>query len=183
MSRLINFCILVILVLSISSCGEKNNKWEKYVSKDGGFSIYMPTPVKRSDKMEVTAFGKQMTHFITWKPSSFAIAKFKLFQVSYTDCPARFSIDSLRRSAILDSSINLRKADFTELKDIEAYPIELNGYQGRCFIYQEINGNTIVIVKQCIVNNKRYDVTVVAKKDYPTNLEISNFFNSFTVLK
>jgi len=167
----------------ISSCGDKNNEWAKYVSKDGGFSVYMPTPVTRSDKMEVTAFGKQMTHFITWKPSSFAIAKFKLFQVSYTNCPEVFTRDSLKRNQSLDSAINMRKSDFTELRDIEAVPIELNGYPGRCFIYEERNGNTLVIVKICIVNNKKYDITVVAKKDYPTNTEISNFFNSFQVLK
>ena len=177
------FSLVCIALCIFSSCRNNAPTWAKYTSREGGFSINMPAQIVKSEKHEVTAFGKQVTHFITWKPSSFAIDKFKLFQVSYTDCPARFSADSGRLNAALDSSINLRKNDFTELKDIDAEPIALNGYPGRAFIYEEPKVSTFAIVKECIANGRKYDLTVVAKKDYPTNVEISNFFNSFQVLK
>jgi hypothetical protein len=176
------FWLPVLCLLIFSSCSDKKTVWGTYVSKEGGFSVYMPLNVVKTEKHEVTAFGKQVTHFVTWRPSSFAIDKFKLFQVSYTDCPTHFA-DSSSLNAKLDSSINLRKNDFTELKDIEATPISLNGYPGRAFIYDESKATTIAIVKQCIANGKRYDLTVIAKRDYPTNAEISAFFNSFQVLK
>ncbi len=174
--------VLLLGALLIAGCA-KNTQWSKYTSREGGFSIYMPSEITKSEKREVTPFGKQTTHFITWKPSSFAIDKFKLFQVSYTDCPARYTTDSAHLNSILDSCIDLRKMDFNESKDIESQVIELNGYPGRAFIYDEPRGTTIAIVKICIVNNKKYDVTVVAKKSYPTNNEIAAFFNSFQVLK
>jgi hypothetical protein len=181
--RIFFFFIFICPYLLLLSCRENNSKWAKYTSKDGAFSIYMPADIVRSEKTEVTAFGKQVTHFVTWKPSSFAIDKFKLFQVSYTDCPSRFIGDSNRLNTSLDSSINLRKNDFTELKDIDAQSISLNGYPGRAFIYDESKMSTFAIVKECISNNRKYDLTVVAKKDYPTNAEINNFFNSFLILR
>lgn len=165
--------------LLLSSCGEAT-KWGKYTSKEGGFTVNMPLNPKKWTKREMTIFGKRETHYITWKPSSTALDKFKLFEVSYTDANGAIPRDSLRLSALLDSGINLRKKDFTEA-DIEAQPIELNGYPGRAFIYDQPRGSTVAIVKICIVNNRKYDLTVVAKKNYPTNEEINTFFNSFQI--
>jgi len=98
----------------------------------------------------------------------------------YTDCPARYTADSLSLNTMLDSAINMRKKDFTE-NEIKSEVIELNGYPGRSFIYD--NGSSTAIVKMCIVNNKKYDLTVVTNKNYATNTEVSSFFDSFTSLR
>ena len=173
---------ICLLILIVSSCGRDNVTWEKYTSNEGGFAITMPKPVKKSDKTEVTAFGKQVRHYLEWKPSTFAIDKFKLFLVSYTDCPARISADSILLGTMLDSAIYLRKKDFTEDEDIPSQIIELNGYPGRAFFFDG-GGNTQVQVKMSIINNKLYDLTVISKKNYSTNNEISNFYNSFEPFK
>jgi len=180
MSSLIKISIFCLLAISVTSCTQDNDTWAKYTSKEGAFSVFMPTHLLKLDKKEVTPFGKQVTHYVTWKPSTFAIDKFKLFQVSYTDCPARVCTDSVLLNAALDSAINLRKKDFTE-SEIESQVIELNGYPGRSFIYD--NSNATAIVKLCIVNNRKYDLTVVTKKNYATNTDVSNFFDSFMSLK
>ncbi len=182
MNKLIISFIFVLSTLFLFSCKDDNSEWAVYTSAEGGFSIKMPANPKKTEKKEVTAFGKQVTHFITWKPSNLTIDKFKLFEVSYTDVPARFTKDSATLQLMLDSSINMRKKDFTEL-DINAESINFNGYPGRAFIYYSESATSIATVKQCIVNNKRYDVTVVTKKNYNTNNEIGNFFNSFQVLR
>jgi hypothetical protein len=167
----------------LSSCGDDgSNTWTKYTSSEGNFTISMPAHPKKWDKKEVTVFGKQTTHYITWKPTSFSLDKFKLFEVSYTDAPVRIGTDSARIGALLDSGINLRKKDFTEA-EIESQVIELNGHPGRAFIYNPPRGTTIAIVKECIVGNRKYDLTAVAKQNYPTNAELNNFFNSFQVIK
>jgi hypothetical protein len=180
MRSIIAIAIFSCLLFTVYSCSEDNDAWGKYTSNEGSFSITMPAHVKKTEKKEVTVFGTQVTHFVTWKPSSFAIDKFKLFQVSYTECPPRVCMDSLLLNAALDSGIALRKKDFTE-SDIQSETIELNGYPGRSFIYD--NNSSICVVKECIVNNKKYDLTVITKKNYATNAEVSNFFNSFTSLK
>ena len=172
--------ISVITISTCSSCSDNNEAWAKYSSKEGAFSVNMPGNIKRLDKTLPTPFGKQVIHYFTWKPSSFSIDKFKLFQVSYTDCPSRAERDTAILRSALDSSIGLRKKDFTET-EIVSEPIEFNGYPGRSFIY-DLN-NSITIVKECIVNNRVYDLTVICKKNYATNIEINNFFNSFQSFK
>jgi len=86
------------------------------------------------------------------------------------------------REVMLDSSISMRKKDFTD-KDFPSQAIELNGFPGRAFIFDMPSNNTIAIVKECFVNNRRYDLTVVAKRDQGTNVEIANFFNSFQIIR
>ena len=166
--------------LAISACSSHKNRWSKYADKS--FSIRMPEERKEYDKIQVTAFGKQNVHYIEWRPQSLELNKFKLFQVSYTDCPQRFTTDANRINEALDSSINVRKRDFTEL-EVSTQPIDLAGYPGRAFILNLPADNVITIVKQVIAGNRRYDLTVVAKKDYLTNNEMNDFFNSFQVFR
>ncbi len=169
--------------LLILSCGgKKESDWYTLKSGEGGFTVNMPSKPVKSDKTEVTAFGRQAVHFYTWKPGTFSIAKFKLFQISYTDCAPRLVSDSVMMELMLDSAINMRKKDFTE-KEIVSQHIELNGYPGTAFIYQVPNDNTIAIVKECITNGRKYDLTVICKRDQATNEEINQFFNSFQVLR
>lgn len=179
MQSIARFSVLVLSLTFFASCGGNNDKWAVYNSGEGGFSINMPAQPEKTEKVEVTPFGKQKVHFITWKPSTFAIDKFKLFQVSYTDCPPRFASDSIMVDFMLDSSIRMRKKDFTE-KDFGAETITLNGYPGKSFILD--NGGNTVIVKQCITNGRRYDLVVIAKNGQGTNPEIGEFFNSFKAL-
>lgn len=177
--RFILNLFIASVFLMFASCSQEAAKWKEFTSNEGGFSINMPNPVKKSQKKMETAFGNQMVYFYTWAPPGTSIDKFKLFEISYTNCP---TADSSRMEALLDKSIDLRKKDFSE-NDIPSQNIELNGYPGRAFIYDEARGNTLVIVKQCIANGKKYDLTVVAKKNYGTNNEINDFFNSFQPLQ
>lgn len=174
------FCAFILSVCLFTSCGNSDAEWQQYTSGEGGFSVSMPGKVEKTEKVEVTAFGKQKVHFITWKPSALAINKFKLFQVSYTDCPPRFSSDSVMMDFMLDSCIRMRQRDFSE-KDFPSQHVELNGYPGRAFIFEA--KDDITIVKQCITNGRKYDLTVIAKGGQGTNPEVSQFFNSFQALK
>lgn len=172
-----SFLVMAVLALTLISCSGGKNNWSLYTSGEGGFSVKMPGKPEKSDKVIPTAFGKQKVNFITWKPSTLSIDKFKLFQVTFTNCPAQYVNDSVLRDYMLDSSIRMRQRDFTEKVDIASEAIELNGYPGRAFIFD--GQGTIVNVKQCIVNGRLYDLTVISKSEQGTNAEISEFFNSF----
>ncbi len=176
MRNLVKLTAVCLSLFLLASCGNNNVDWEKYTSNEGGFIIQLPTPVKKTDKKDI--FWKGTTHFFSWKPSAFAIYKIKLFQVSYTDCPPGVSTDSLLLNVMLDSAIMVRKKDFTDAEDIPSQTIELNGYQGRAFFFDG-GGNTLVTVKECIANNRLYDLVAITKKNYSTNNEINTFFNSF----
>lgn len=176
------YSLLAVAICSIVlfSCGGGSNSWSLYTSGEGGFSVNMPGKPEKTDKVILTAFGKQKVNFITWKPSALAIDKFKLFQVSFTNCPPQYANDTVMRDYMLDSCIRMRKKDFTEKVDFPAETIELNGYPGRAFIFD--GQGTIAIVKECIVNGRLYDLTVIAKSEQGTNPEIAQFFNSFQPL-
>jgi hypothetical protein len=176
------FLSIICFSFLLLSCGEKNDKWATQNVPEGGFSVGMPTPVEKTKKTEETVFGKQERHFVSWKPSSVAINKFKLFEVSYISCPPSKIADSIQLNAVLDKAIDIRKNDFSEVDIIESQAIELNGYPGRAFFYDAPKGNTLVSVKICITNGKLYDLVVIAKKNYSTNNEMSDFFNSFKAL-
>ena len=180
-SRFILGSLAFCLIGVFCSCGNgSTTKWTTYTSADGGFTINMPNETKTSEQVLPTPFGKQTVHFIMWKPSSLTIDKFKLFQISYTACPSRVVTDSSGTQNVLDSSINQRVKDFADV-DVDIENISVNGYPGRAFIFDQPDFSTIAVVKECIVNNKIYDLTVIMKRNYATNEEVSNFFNSFKV--
>ena len=175
--------LLIFSIVFFSACSTEENKWALQTFNEGGFVVNMPTHIEKSEKTEVTAFGKQVKHFVRWKPSSFAIDKFKLFEVSYTNSPVSDQADSGSVSAALDKAVELRKKDFSEVDIIQHQPIELNGYPGRAFFFDDNKGNSMVTVKMCIAGNKLYDLVVISKKNYSTNAEAAQFFDSFKLTK
>lgn len=173
---------LISMTFLLSSCGGDHNKWAVQTVPEGNFSVFMPGPVEKFDKAEATPFGTEKRQFLRWKPSSVAIDKFKLFEVSYIVCPTNIGADSMVLNRVLDSAVNLRKNDFAEPDMIQSEPIEFNGFPGRAFFYDDPKGNTNVSVKICYANGKLYDLTAISKKNYSTNNESSDFFNSFKLL-
>jgi len=178
--RLVN-SVLVFICMLVISCSP-SGKSVKYASNADGFSVYFPATPKTSVKQDLTTFGKQAVHYVTWKPGTFDINKLKLLQVSYTDCPRSASADSVRLNITLDSSINMIKREYTEL-EVRSEAITIEGYPGRAFIFQSEKENSTTIVKQLLANNRIYTLTAVAKKDYPTNDELNKFFDTFLILR
>ncbi len=174
--------VLISFVFAFSSCSHDDRGWKTHQITEGNFSIEMPAPIEKVDKKEVTVFGKQTRHFVHWKPSSFAIDKFKLFEVSYVDCPTSVITNPDRLNRVLDSAVDMRMKDFSEVDIIESQPIEFNGYPGRAFFYDAPKGNTSVSVKICVADGKLFDLVVVAKKNYAVNEDMSRFFDSFRLL-
>lgn len=175
--------LLLASAILFSSCGGSNGDWVDHNVTEAGFIISLPTPIIKTKKNEVTPFGKKDRNFVRWKPSNFALSKFKLFEVSYVPCPAYIAGDSARMAAVLDSAVNMRINDFSEVDLIEYQSIELNGYPGRAFFYDAPKGNTLVSVKICIAGDKLYDLVAIVKKNYSTNAEVANFFNSFRLTR
>lgn len=173
---------LITILFVFSGCGAEHGGASIHIVKEGNFSILIPDPVKKTQKTENTVFGKQVRYFVRWAPSSVAIDKFKLFEVSYTACPPSVTADSMHLNRALDEAAENRKKDFSEVEVIESQAIELNGYPGRAFFFDDPKGNTIVTVKMCIAGGKLYDLVVIAKKNYATNNEAADFFNSFKLL-
>ena len=182
MLRSLSVIVFIVFTFTLSSCSQNDVKWQKYTASDGTFSINMPESYTKTEKRENTVFGRQVVHYVSWKPSVFALDKFKLFQITYTECPKGYTSDTLSLGALLDRSISERKKDFPEV-EVQPQNIEMAGYRGRAFIYDPPSDNVITVVKQCIADDRLYDITVIAKRNYPTNIELGNFFNSFQVLK
>jgi hypothetical protein len=179
--RVLSNIALISLLFMLPAC-HTNNSWAKYSSNADGFTIYMPVGPKSMVKQQKTAFGTQQVHYIYWKPATFDINKLKLLQVAYNDCSRRGGADSAYTNQALDSSINLRKRDYTDLEVTDEH-ITLEGYPGRAFIYQDEKENSTTIVKTIMANNRIYTLTAVTKRDYPSNAEMNTFFDSFQILR
>src|ERR1700684_4024027 len=106
MRRFLSLVVISSVVFMLSACTSGSLKWRKYTAGDGTFSINMPDGYVKTEKSENTVFGRQVVHYVTWKPSVFALGKFKLFQITYTDCPKGYTSDTLSLGALLDRSIN-----------------------------------------------------------------------------
>jgi len=180
--KLLSFFVVAVAMASLSSCGPSKTQWAEYKSSDGGFSVSMPAGITTSQKTEVTPFGKQTVHFVSWKPSAFSISKVKRMEVRYMDCPVRVISDSIMTEVMLDSSINMRKKDFTE-KEINSESVSFNGYPGRAFIWDQNKDNTTVILKEFLANGHLYDLVVIVKSNQGTSTEAADFFNSFQIIR
>jgi hypothetical protein len=175
--------IAICIVLGLQSCSREDAGWKTHAINEGNFTIDMPSPVIKADKVEETVFGKKTRHLVSWKPSSFAIDKFKLFEVSYIDCPLSLSSDTFKMNNALDEAVEMRKKDFSEVEVLESQAIEFNGYPGRAFFYDDPKGNTLVSVKICMAGDRIYDLVVIAKKNYAINDDMDRFFNSFKLIR
>jgi hypothetical protein len=174
--------VLILLIVIILSCRDKKARWATYTSTEGGFSVFMPEKPNTTTKTLTTAFGKQKVHFVTWKPQDLTLEKFSLIQISYTDFPAKFRRDTFTKNRLLDTSMSMRIKDFSSDENQFAERINFNGYPALAYIYDKPLDN-VVIVKECIVNDRLYDLVIIAKKNYPTNAEIKDFFNSFVIIR
>jgi len=103
-------------------------------------------------------------------------------EVRYMDCPVRVISDSIMTEVMLDSSINMRKKDFTE-KEINSESVSFNGYPGRAFIWDQNKDNTTVILKEFLANGHLYDLVVIVKSNQGTSTEAADFFNSFQIIR
>jgi len=177
-----NFLLLLLAFITVFavSCGSSNDeKWVSYTSANGGFVVNMPSGFKETEKQEKTAFGTQLVHTVSWKPATMSFVRFKLFQVSYTNCSVS-PTDSIGMSAALDSSIHLRIHDFTD-NPVEIDQIEFAGHPGRAFILDIGKENTITVCKECIANGKKYELTAIALKSFSNEPQINAFFDSFRI--
>ena len=53
------FIVLICLLAVVSSCSDDNRPWAKYTSAEGGFTVMMPSRVKKSEKKEMKADKKE----------------------------------------------------------------------------------------------------------------------------
>jgi len=180
--RVCFFLLTFICVFSISCSTADDVKWVNIVSKEGGYSVNMPYGSKKEDKQETTIFGKQTVHYCSWVPTILGFVKFKLFQLSYTECPASVNMDQPSVSDLLNKGITARMKDYTD-EPTEVDSSQLNGYDARSFILNKAKMNTITICKECVANHKKYDLTVVIMSAFANDPAVEQFFNSFQLIK
>jgi hypothetical protein len=177
MRHFLSLIVISLIILTLPACSKKDRKWVKYTAGDGSFSIKMPENYTVSEEKENTIFGKQVVHYVSWKPSALSLDIFKSFQVKYTDCPQGMPADTVLNRYIAD-----RIKAFDEVK-VEPQSIHIGHYPAREVIYDPPSDIVIIIVKECVADNRLYDISVIAKRNFPTNVESGIFLNSFQVLK
>lgn len=147
---------------------QDTGEWIKYSSEAGRFSILMPVQPKVQEQPVKTAAGELTNHvFLALKGSA-------AFAISYADYPQ----NDADPQKVLD---NVRQGAITGIKGtlISGSNITHKGYPGREF--QASTEGALYTSRIFLVNNRLYQMVVVAPAGSLTTAEISKYLTSFNL--
>ena len=164
-------------LLNLSIRGFAPNVAQEFQSRDGGFSIMTPYTLKETTQFMDTQIGKIEVHFFIADQGE------KSFLVVYSDYPSEV-IKTSDPEKMLDGSrdgaINNVKGEL-----VSEEHISLNNYPGRDFTIgaQTENGQDLFMRGRIfLVENRLYQIMVMATKGNENNKEIDDFLESFALL-
>ena len=167
---------LFILPLSLLA------QWTTFHSVDGRFSIPTPQSLEHRESELETPMGAIRYHTFFYQPTSDPNGN-QFFSVSYCDYPEgalhsdsteileEFFAETLKESAF---SVN------GELRYSEA--IVFNGYPGRFWRVDYLNGQAVIKSRAFVVAERFYVIQVVTLREKSANSDLSKFLEGFKLL-
>lgn len=153
---------------------EDQLRWQKYLFRDGGFSVWMPQAVVQSQETVVLNLGTNQLSFNVFasQPQSyrFVAAYSEPLTTEWTANPT--DLLTLVRDGIAS------KTDFILLNDRSTSWKE---YPARELTMQ--NKNEIISFKVYLVNQRVYVLAIGQKNKDAISTEITSFFDSFELLQ
>ena len=158
-TRAIGLCCLLACV----ACGS----WQTVVSREGRFAIDMP--VEPRQRSGVVQLGGSWTTQIVFS----ARAEGFTYEAAFFTAP--------REAGPVedpDGFFEALTADMADKQDVfDNQPIALDGYPGREIRIRD--GGQVRIIRMYLVNNRRYQLTVVAPAVREAFPNVGRFFDSF----
>jgi len=162
----------VMLVMFFSGCQQYDGKVFK--SQKGGFSIQFPDTPTEEVSISRTPLGDIDLHLFTLEK------KLVIFLVGYSDYPAQFvkenSNDSLLNIACAGAIANYKGIVFSNEK------ISLGIHPGREIVVKSKDDMITYLTRLFLVENRLYQVTVLALEGKTIEKSDKNFIESFKLI-
>lgn len=172
--------LILLLGLSISLWGQSRS-WQETTSFNGRFRVLAPASLQEKTDTIQTKLGPLIYHtFFFQSPDQTADNLF--YMVSYCDYPTgTVHSDSVELvEAFFDATVE--EAAFSiNGKLIYSEPISMQGYPGRLWRVEYLNGQALIKTRAYLINNRYYAIQTVALKDKSLNQSTERFFSSFQI--
>lgn len=176
-------CILP-LFWTVSTYGQENPtaKWEFYTAIEGKFRVKVPGDMTlKTDTIE-TDIGDMAYHtyfYQTTDPTKSNV----LYMVSYCDYPP-YSMHSDSTELMKDFfESTMDAATFSIAGDlIYSDDISLNGYPGKFWRIDYLQGDAVIKTKAFMVESRYYSIQVIMLKKLSLNPDVDRFLESFGLL-
>ena len=173
MKHLLLLIFFLQLIFNNSLIAQNDSlKNTKYYSQSGNFKINFPGIPVESQFGQHTLIGDIYSYTFIFQDTGRAV-----YYVIYSEYPNGLKPDT---SAFLESIKKGYLGSLTILKE-ENKKIKLNGYNG---LYYKANSSDLYVVKTDYwINQRLYQVYIERTDRYPTEKEVTEFINSFELVK
>ena len=147
--------------------------WQKYIFRDGGFSLWMPSGVTSEETVTIeTSKGDMEFEVFATHPKSLR------FIAAYSHSPNIAKFDS--SEAILTAVKNgiIKETNFQLLTNKE---IDFSGHLGQYLVMQDNNEKEIVYFHVYVINKQVFVIAAGTKSNIYEN-DINSFLDSFRLL-
>lgn len=168
--------LILALVAALVATGCQQAGWTTFSSREGGFSVLLPSPPTEQRQTVNTVAGPIEAYF-------FVVDRQKqdrfVYTVAYSDYPDAV-VEKRDPGAILDGARdgavkNVRGRLLSELS------LSLGGHPGR-EINIAVEGTHTIRARLYLVNNRLYQVSVLAPSEKLGSKNVGQFLDSFTLL-
>jgi len=152
-----------------------NKVVEKFVSEDGSFKIIFDGKAELTKQpIEVSGVTVQLYSYMYEESAN------KVFMATYADYPKE-AISGGNAKELLTTVKNgfLKNLQITKVD--EERDIKIDSYTG--IYFKAKNESTFTVMQDYLVDNRLYQIGILANSGYPTQQEIDKFFNSFELVK
>ncbi|PKP01961.1 MAG: hypothetical protein CVU11_13625 [Bacteroidetes bacterium HGW-Bacteroidetes-6] len=172
--------VAILITIVTVSCGSNTDSGTKdttskkkepklYVSEEGRFKIDFPDKPKKKERGDGD-----------FKMTSFTTHKNKIeYNVSYSDHPAKY-IDGVDPYKFVENS---SKAGLSQFDTETSERIEVDGYTAIRSYAVDKKHNDYYVHEAVLAGNREYIIMMIKSGEYPAKKKISNFFDSFTIIK
>ena len=173
---MIQLIFLSILSLTFQS------QWETYLSYDGRFSVAVPGILQEKIDSVQTDLGKMAYHTFFLQQET-ETADNHVYMVNYCDYPEGIVFaDSSGLVADFFRHTMEAAAESVNGEVLYSSDLELNGYPGKLWRIDYLDGNAVIKTKAYLIENRYYAIQTISGKDKNLNLSTERFFDSFKLL-
>jgi hypothetical protein len=162
--------------LCFTAAVRAEDKWETYSSKGGKYSVSLPGKPTESDKPIDSAAGEITIHMALLSPNNDLA-----YLVTYNDYPDA-ALAGTDKEGMLDGVRDGNLKSFGgKVASEKKMTIGKDKFPGREILLEKAGETTVYRARMYLVNNRLYQVVIVASKDVATSKDTDKYLESFKV--
>ena len=151
-----------------------DEKWETFTSKDGKYSVSLPGKPTESEKKVDSSTGELTIHMALLAPNNDLA-----YLVTYNDYPEA-ALSGTDKDGMLDNVRDLNLKSFGgKVASEKKINIGKDKFPGREILLEKPSETAVYRARIFLVNNRLYQIVIVAPKDIATNMGTDKYLESF----